>query len=30
MYSAVRIDVYENNTIAKPTYIKTNDFTKMF
>ena len=28
-YSAVRISVYENHNIARPTYIKTNKFTAM-
>jgi len=29
-YSAVRISVYENHNIARPTYIKTNKFTAVY
>lgn len=29
-YPAVRISVYENHSIPRPTYIKTNEFTDIF
>jgi vacuolar-type H+-ATPase subunit I/STV1 len=27
---AVRVSAYENHSIPKPTYIKTNEFTEVF